>query len=71
MNEYKYEVVVYWDKADRIFVADVPELPGCMAHGQTKTKAIQHAEAAIALWIQTARADGISVPEPRGRILHA
>lgn len=71
MNEFKYEVIVYWDKKDEIFVADVPELPGCLAHGSTKTEAIQNAEEAISLWIQTAREDGISVPEPRGRLLYA
>lgn len=71
MSEYKYEVILYWDKKDMIFVADVPELPGCMAHGSTKAEAIQNAEEAISLWIQTAREDGISVPEPRGRLMYA
>ena len=71
MNESKYEVIVYWDKVDEIFVAEVPELPGCMAHGETKALAMQHAEAAIELWLETAREDGIAVPEPRGRLLYA
>ena len=70
MNESRYEVIVYWEKTDRLFVADVPELPGCMAHGSTKTEAVQNAEAAITLWIETARTDGIPIPEPRGRILN-
>ena len=71
MNESKYEVIVYWDKVDEMFVAEVPELPGCMAHGETKALAMQHAEAAIELWLETAREDGIAVPEPRGRLLYA
>ena len=71
MNESKYELIVYWDKVDEIFVAEVPELPGCMAHGETKALAMQHAEAAIELWLETAREDGIAVPEPRGRLLYA
>ncbi len=71
MSESKYEVIVYWDKADEIFVAEVPELSGCMAHGKTKSEAIAEAEAAIELWIETAQADGLAIPEPRGRLLFA
>jgi len=52
-------------------VLDVPELPGCMAHGRTKREAITQAEAAIDLWIETAREDGIVIPEPRGRLMFA
>ena len=71
MNESKYEVIVYWDKVDAIFVAEVPELPGCMAHGETKALAIHNAEEAIGLWLETAKDDGIAIPEPRGRLLFA
>jgi len=71
MSESKYEVILYWDKVDEVFVAGVPELPGCMAHGETKTEAIQSAEKAIELWIETAQEDGIAMPEPRGRLLYA
>ncbi len=52
-------------------VAEVPELPGCMAHGSTKAAAIQNAEKAIALWVRTAQEDGLSVPEPRGKLMYA
>ena len=71
MNEFKYEVVIYWDKQDGIFVAEVPELPGCMTHGKSKTEAIQNAEEAISLWIKTAKDDGISIPEPKGKLMFA
>ena len=71
MNEFRYEVIVYWDKLDAIFVAEVPELSGCMAHGGTKAEAIQNAEKAIALWVRTAQEDGLSVPEPRGKLIYA
>jgi len=71
MNESKYEVIVYWDKVDTIFVAEVPELPGCMAHGESKAMAMQNAEDAIELWLETAAEDGIAIPEPRGRLLYA
>lgn len=71
MSEFKYELIVYWDKDDAIFVVEVPELPGCQAHGATKAEAIRNAEEAIALWISTAKEDGITVPEPKGRLLRA
>ena len=71
MNESKYEVILYWDKADEIFVAEVPELPGCLAHGATKSKAIYAAEDAISLWLKTAGEDGVSIPEPRGKLMYA
>ena len=67
----QYEMILYWDKQDKIFVADVPELPGCMAHGKTRQEAIAHAEDAVELWIDTAKADGLPLPEPKGRLLFA
>jgi len=71
MKESRYELIIFWDESDQIFVVDVPELPGCMAHGDTKSEAITQAEAAIDLWIETARQDGIAIPEPRGRLMFA
>lgn len=71
MKESRYELIIFWDEADEIFVVDVPELPGCMAHGRTKREAITQAEAAIDLWIETAKEDGIALPEPRGRLMFA
>jgi predicted RNase H-like HicB family nuclease len=71
MKESRYELIVFWDEPDQIFVVDVPELPGCMAHGRTKSEAITNAEAAIELWIDTAKEDGIAIPEPRGRLMFA
>lgn len=71
MTESKYEIILFWDKADDIFVAEVPELSGCMAHGQTRAEALQNAEDAIALWIETAKSDGIQIPEPKGKLMFA
>jgi predicted RNase H-like HicB family nuclease len=71
MKESRYELIIFWDESDQIFVVDVPELPGCMAHGRTKSEAIAQAEAAIELWIETAREDRITIPEPRGRLMFA
>ena len=67
MKPYKYELAVYWSAEDQLFVVEVPDLPGCMAHGLTPTDAVKNAEDAIALWIDTARADGTPIPEPTAR----
>jgi predicted RNase H-like HicB family nuclease len=71
MKESRYELIIFWDDSDQIFVVDVPELPGCMAHGRSKSEAIAHAEAAIDLWLETAKEDRIAIPEPRGRLMFA
>ncbi len=65
----KYEIILYWSDEDQVFVAEVPELPGCMAHGNTQEAALANAKEAIQLWIDTTREFGDSVPEPKGRRL--
>lgn len=66
---YKYEIIIYWSNEDDAFIAEVPELPGCMAHGETPEKALKNAKDAIQLWIDTAKEFGDSVPEPKGERL--
>ena len=66
---YKYEVRIFWSKADDTFVVEVPELPGCMAHGETQKVALQNVNEAIALWIDTSREFGDPIPEPKGERL--
>lgn len=65
----KYEVIIYWSSEDAAFVAEVPELPGCAAHGATQEMALAQAQEAIQLWIDTAKEFGDPVPEPKGRRL--
>lgn len=65
----KYEIILYWSNEDQVFVAEVPELPGCMAHGDTQEAALANTKEAIRLWIDTAREFGDPVPEPKGRRL--
>jgi predicted RNase H-like HicB family nuclease len=65
----KYEIIIFWSDEDQAYVADVPELPGCMAHGGTYEKALMNAKRAIKLWVKTAREFGDPVPEPKGRRL--
>ena len=65
----KYEIIIYWSDEDGVFVAEVPELVGCMAHGDTQEEALRQAHEAIALWIETAREFGDPVPTPKDRRL--
>jgi len=67
----KYEIIIYWSKDDDSFVAEVPELPGCMADGQTRQEALANAEVVIQEWIDTANEIGRAIPEPRGRLVYA
>ena len=62
---HKYEIIIYWSREDEVFVAEVPELPGCMAHGNTQQEALSNADEAIQLWIDTAEEFGDPVPEPK------
>ena len=66
---FKYEIIIYWSEDDRAFVAEVPELPGCAAHGDSPASALSNCEDAIGLWLDTARETGRPIPEPKGRRL--
>ena len=65
----KYEIIIFWSEEDHAFVAEVPELPGCMAHGDTYESALANARAAIALWIKTAQEFKDPIPQPKGHRL--
>ena len=67
----KYEIIIFWSEEDNAFVAEVPELPGCMADGQTYQEALSNAERIIQEWIETATELGRTVPSPRGRLAYA
>jgi predicted RNase H-like HicB family nuclease len=68
----KYEIIIYWSEEDKVFVAEVPELPGCMAHGDTQELALANAKEAVQLWIDTAREVGRPIPTPKGqRLMYA
>jgi predicted RNase H-like HicB family nuclease len=67
---HRYEVIIYWSTEDGVYIAEVPELPGCAAHGDSQESALTNVNDAIALWIDTAREFGDPVPEPKGRRLH-
>jgi predicted RNase H-like HicB family nuclease len=69
---FKYEIIIYWSNDDNAFIAEVPELPGCLAHGETPEKALKSANEAIRLWIDTAKEFGDPIPQPKGaRLIYA
>jgi predicted RNase H-like HicB family nuclease len=68
---YKYEVIVYWSEEDDSYIAEVPELPGCMADGITYADALKNVETAISEWIETAKLLGRDIPQPRGKLAYA
>ena len=65
----RYEINIFWSEEDDCFVAEVPELPGCTAHGETYEEALTNAQEAMALWIDTAKQTGRQVPPPKNRRL--
>ncbi len=66
---YRYEIIIYWSSEDERFIAEVPELPGCVAHGDSPPAALASAQEAMQLWIETAEEFGDPIPEPKGRRL--
>lgn len=67
----KYEIIIYWSEEDSAFIAEVPELAGCMADGATYQEALANAEIIIGEWLETAKDLGRQIPEPRGRLVFA
>ena len=68
---YNYEIILYWSEDDNSFIAEVPELPGCMADGKTRKEAIENAERIIDEWIEIAQKDGEVIPTPKGKLMYA
>lgn len=69
--DHKYEIIIFWSEEDSSYVAEVPELPGCMADGTTYQDALSNAEQIIREWIEAASDLGRSIPKPRGRLAYA
>jgi predicted RNase H-like HicB family nuclease len=63
----RYEIIISWSQEDGCFVAKVPDLPGCMADGQSYQEAASNAEAAMKEWIELAVELGRAIPEPRNK----
>ncbi len=68
---YKYEIIIYWSEEDRFFIAEIPELPGCLSDGSTYQEALANIEIIMQEWIETAQELGRPIPKPKGRLLYA
>jgi predicted RNase H-like HicB family nuclease len=71
MLEPKYEIIIYWSEDDKAFIAEVPELAGCISDGQSYSEALKNAETIIAEWIETAQSLGRHIPVPKGKLKYA
>jgi predicted RNase H-like HicB family nuclease len=71
MSKYRYEVIIYWSEEDQAFIAEVPELAGCAADGETQAEALENLEIIIDEWIETAKSLNRSIPQPKGRLMFA
>jgi len=67
----RYEIILYWSEEDQAFIAEVPELPGCAADGETYQEALQNVEIIMQEWIETSEELGRPIPEPKGRLMFA
>jgi predicted RNase H-like HicB family nuclease len=67
----RYQLIIYWSETDKAFLVEVPELPGCMADGETYQAAVQNVEIVIQEWIETAQSLDRPIPEPKGRLMFA
>lgn len=65
----KYEVVIWWSEEDDCYLAEAPELPGCMADGETLLEAAEAIGKEIELWIDVNKARGAAIPQPKGRLV--
>jgi predicted RNase H-like HicB family nuclease len=66
-----YEIILYWSHEDQAVIAEVPELPGCAADGETYTEALANVQTVIDQWIETSRELGREIPKPKGRLIFA
>ncbi len=68
---FRYEIIIYWSEEDNTFIAEAPELHGCMADGATYEETLHNVETVIAEWIETAKDIGREIPVPKGKLLYA
>ena len=67
----KYEIIIYCNTTDKVFVAEIPELKGCIAHGETQAEALKEINKVAKEWMLLAKENGWNIPEPRGELMYA
>lgn len=68
---FKYEIIIYWSEDDSSYIAEIPELSGCMADGNTYKEALTNIEVIAKEWIETAQSLGREIPQPKGKLIYA
>lgn len=67
----KYEIIIYWNESDKVFVAEMPELNGCIAHGDTQEEALKEINVVAEEWLAMAKENNWQIPEPKGKLMYA
>lgn len=67
----KYEIIIFWNNNDKCFVAEMPELKGCVAHGDTQSEALKEINKVVKEWVSLAKQNGWNIPEPKGKLMYA
>lgn len=67
----KYEIIIYWSNENNAFIAEIPELKGCIAHGETDEEALKNIKFVASEWLQIAKEEGWEIPTPKGRLMYA
>ena len=67
----KYEVIIFWSHTDKVFIAEIPELKGCIAHSDTQDEALKEVNVVDKEWMIMAKENGWQIPEPKGRLIYA
>ena len=62
---HRYAVLLYWSSEDQAFIAEAPELPGCMAHGDDQETALRNIKNAMEFWTEQAQELGRPLPQPK------
>ena len=68
---HRYEVIIYWSDEDDAYIAEAPELPGCMADGATYEEALRNIQTVIVEWLETAKDIKRDIPKPKGKLMYA
>jgi predicted RNase H-like HicB family nuclease len=67
----KYEIIIYWSQEDELFIAEMPELKGCVAHGETQDEALAEVNIVAEEWLSIAKEQGWEIPKPKGKLMYA
>ncbi len=70
-KESHYEISIYWSEEDELYIAEVPELPGCMADGADRAEVLKNIEIIISECLETAQLEGREIPVQKGKLEYA